>query len=137
MAAGDQIAAEAKLLNLESGRAVRVLKSSYPAGSTATIAKALIGTVTVGLNLKSRAPRETVSDADYAHYTQGLNTLRQDVRKADEAVPFLQRAVALDAGSALPYAALARYEMQKFINGDGREWLDKAGEAAARATAIN
>ncbi len=134
---GGEIAAEAELVDLESGNTLRALNSVYPAGNTAVLAKALIGTVTVGLNLKPRVPQEPVADAAYPDYIQGLNRLQQDVRKADEAIPFLERAAALDARSALPYAALAAAEMQRFRNGDGRQWLDQAAEAARRATGIN
>jgi tetratricopeptide (TPR) repeat protein len=132
-----QIAAEAELVELESGNAVRVLKSAYPAGDTAALAKALIGTVAVGLNLTSRAAREPVAAAAYPAYIQGLDTLRQDPLRAKEAIPFLERAIALDSRSALPYAALASAQTQKFRNGDGRQWLDRAAEAAAKAAGIN
>ena len=134
---GVRIAAAAQLVNLDSGKAVRVLQSTYPAGQAAALAKALIGMVSVGLSLKSRAPQEPVTDIAYPAYVQGLNTFRQDPRMADEAIPLLERAIALDPGSALPYAVLALAETQKFRNGDGRQWLEHAAETAEKATGIN
>ncbi len=132
---GGQIAADAQLIDLDSGKTVSVLKSSYE--NTAALAKALIGTVTAGLNLKSRAAQEPVAAAAYPDYIKGFNTLQQDPRKADEAIPFLERAIALDSRSALPYAVLAKAQIQKFRNGDGRHWLDRAAETSAKATGIN
>jgi len=136
-AQGVQIAVAAQLVNLDSGTAVRVLQSTYPAGDAAALAKALIGTVSAGLNLKSRAPQEPVANIAYPVYVQGLNTLRQDPRKADEAIPLLERAIALDPKSALPYAVLALAETQKFRNGDGRQWLEHAAESVGKASGIN
>jgi tetratricopeptide (TPR) repeat protein len=132
-----RIAAEAQLVDLESGNTVRALKSDYAAGDTTALAKALIGTVTVGLKLKSRSPREPVSAAAYPAYVQGQNTLAQDPRKAGEAITLLERAIALDPRSAAPYAELARAELQRYRNGDGRQWLDAAAEAAGKAAGIN
>jgi serine/threonine protein kinase/tetratricopeptide (TPR) repeat protein len=135
--AGGQMAVEARLVDLESGRIVQTLKSSYQPGDTATLAKALIGTVNIGLNLKSRFQQEPVADTAYPAYVQGLNMLRQDPRQAADAIPLLEKAVALDPMSALPYAALASAQIRRFRNGDGPEWLERAGETAARAAGIN
>src|SRR5215470_12920789 len=44
--AGDQIAAEAALVDVESGRTIGSLKGTYPPDDMATLAKALIATVT-------------------------------------------------------------------------------------------
>ena len=132
-----QLTAEARLIDLESGRAVGTLNSVYQQGDTATLAKALMGTVAVGLNLKSRAPSESVSDAAYPDYIQGLNVLRQDPLNAGDAIPYFEKAIALDRKSALPYAALAAVEVQKFRNGDGPQSLDRAGDAVGKAAGIN
>jgi hypothetical protein len=130
---GSQMAAHADLVDLESGNSMRVLNSSYPAGDTAALAKALIGTVAVGLNLKSRAPQESVADAAYPDYIRGRNLVLQNPNKAGEAVVILEQAIALDPKSALPYAALASAQLQRFRNGDGRQWLDQAASSAAKA----
>jgi tetratricopeptide (TPR) repeat protein len=132
-----QIAADARLIDLESGQTVRMLQSTYAAGDTATLAKALIGTVTVGFNLRLRPAQEPVADAAYPYYIQGLNVLRQDIRKANDAVPLLEKAIALDPRSALPYAALAAVQIQKYRNGDGPQCLERAAEAAGKAAGIN
>ena len=135
--ADGQLTAEVRLVDLESGKAVGTLNSVYQQGDTATLAKALIGTVSVALNLKSRAPSESVSDAAYPDYIQGLNLLRQDPRNAGDAIPYLERAIALDPKSALPYAALAGVEAQRSRNGDGPQWLERAADTAGKAAGIN
>uniref|UniRef100_Q020E8 Serine/threonine protein kinase with TPR repeats n=1 Tax=Solibacter usitatus (strain Ellin6076) TaxID=234267 RepID=Q020E8_SOLUE len=135
--AGAQMAAYAELVDLESGNSLRVLKSTYPVGDTAALAKALIGMVAVGLNLKSRAPQEPVADAAYPDYIRGRNLVLQNPNKAGDAIVILERAVALDPKSALPYAALASAQLQRFRNGDGRQWLDQAAASAAKAGGIN
>jgi len=135
--AGGQMTVEAGLVDLESGKTLQTLKSSYQSGDTAALAKALIGTVNIGLNLKSRFQQEPVADAAYPAYIQGLNLLRQDPRRAAEAIPLLESAVALDPMSALPYAALASAQIRRFLNGDGPEWLEHAEETAAKAGGIN
>jgi tetratricopeptide (TPR) repeat protein len=125
-----EIAADARLIDLESGQTVRTLQSTYAE-------KALIGTVTVGFNLKLRPAQEPVADAAYPFYIQGLNVLRQDIRKANDAVPLMEKAIALDSRSALPYAALAAVQIQKYRNGDGPQCLERAAEAAGKAAGIN
>ena len=132
-----QLNAEVRLIDLESGKAIGTLNSVYQPGDTATLAKALIGTVSVGLNLKSRTPSESVSDAAYPDYIQGLNLLRQDPRRAGDAIPYLERAIALDPRSALPHAALALVEAQRFRNGDGPLWLERAADTVGKAAGIN
>ncbi len=135
--AGGQMSAQAELVDVDSGNILRVLNSAYPAGDTSALAKALIGTVTVGLNLKSRVPRETVADAAYPDYIRGRDLFLRDPRKAGDAIVFLERAVALDPKSALPYAALASAQIQRFRNGDGKQWLDQSAVTAAKAAGIN
>jgi len=132
-----QLTAEARLIDLESGKAVGTLNSVYQQSDTATLAKALVGTVSVGLNLRSRVPSESVSNAAYPDYIQGRNLLTQDPRKAGDAIPYLERAIALDPRSALPYAELAVVEAQRFRNGDGPLWLERATDAAGQAAGIN
>ena len=132
-----KMAVEAGLVDLESGKTLQTLRSSYRAGDTAALAKALIGTVNVGLNLKSRFQHESVADAAYPSYAQGLNMLLQDPRQAADAIPLLEKAVALDPMSALPYAALALAQIRRFRNGDGPAWLEQAGETSAKAAGIN
>lgn len=134
---GGQMSVDARLVELESGRTVQALKSSYQAGDTAALAKALIGTINVGLNLKPHLVQEPVADAAYPAYVQGLNMLRQDPRQAADAIPLLEQAVALDRMSALPYAALASAQIRRFRNGDGPEWLERAGDTVAKAAGIN
>jgi len=137
MGSDGQLNAEVRLIDLESGKAIGTLNSVYQPGDTATLAKALIGTVSVGLNLKSRTPSESVSDAAYPDYIQGLNLLRQDPRRAGDAIPYLERATALDPRSALPHAALALVEAQRFRNGDGPLWLERAADTVGKAAGIN
>ncbi len=135
--AGGQLSVEARVVEVETGRAVRSLSASYQAGDTATLAKALLGTVNLGLNLKPGKSQETVADAAYGAYAVGMSTLRQDPRQVDAAIPMFEEAMRLDAKSALPYAAMAEAYVQKYRNGDGTEWLERAAQMAVKAVGLS
>ena len=135
--AGGQLSVEARVVEVETGRALRSLSASYQAGDTATLAKALLGTVNLALNLKPGKSQETVADAAYGAYTVGLSTMRQDSRQMDAAIPMFEEAMRLDVKSALPYAAMASAYVQKYRNGDGAEWLERAEKMAAKAAGIS
>ncbi len=134
---GGKMEAEARLVELSSGQALRELKAEYEAGDTATLAKALVGTVSVGLGLPPALVRETVADAAYPVYARGLAVLRQDPLRAAEAVALLEEAVEIDRRSPLPLAELAGAQVQRFRNGDGSEWLEKAERSVNQAAGIN
>ncbi len=137
MEAAGQLSVEARLVEVGSGQPLKTLKATYAGEENATLAKALLGTVQVGLKLDPARQPETVRDAAYGPYTSGLTAMRQDPRQVDAAIPFLEQAMRLDSNSALPHAAMAAAYVQKYRNGDGREWLDKAQQLAAKASGIS
>jgi eukaryotic-like serine/threonine-protein kinase len=134
---GGQLSVEARLVAVETGEEVRGLRASYAAGDAATLAKALLGTVNLGLNLKPGKTQETVADAAYEAYASGLNTMRQDPRMVDAALENLEKARQQDPKSVLPVAAIASAYVQKFRNGDGQTWLEQAEKMAAKAAGMN
>lgn len=135
--AGGQVMVEARVVDVASRRVLKNLSASYGAGETATLAKAVLGTVNLGLNLRPSRVQETVVDAAYGAYTNGVATMRQDPRQVDAAVPLLEEAMRLDAKSALPYAAMAGALVQKYRNGDEKKWLEKAEAMTAKAAGIH
>ncbi len=135
--AGDEVAAESSLVDVESGRTIGTVKGTYAADDMATLAKALIATVTGGFRLKSGVPPEFVNDAAYRDFVQGEELMARDGQNFDQAIPYFNRAIQLDPRSALPHAALAEALIQKFISGAGRQWLSAAGDAVQKAKSIN
>jgi serine/threonine protein kinase/tetratricopeptide (TPR) repeat protein len=135
---GATIAAATTLTDLASGRTLgRPLNGTYDAGDTAALAKAILATVTGAFQLRSRAPTESVARAAYPDYVQGIELLRQDTYNADKAIPYFEKAIALDPRSALPYAGLADAQISKFDRHEGPKWLEMAAVNVARAEAIN
>jgi tetratricopeptide (TPR) repeat protein len=135
---GDTIVAAATLTDLSTGRTLgQPLHGTYAAGDAAALAKAILATVTGAFQLRSRVPMESVAGAAYPYYVQGMELLRQDAYNADRAIPFFEKAIALDPRSALPYAGLADAQIQKFDKREGPKWLEIAAANVARAEAIN
>ena len=135
---GETIVAAATLTDLSTGRTLgQPLNGTYDAGDAAALAKAILATVTGAFQLRSRAPKESVASAAYPYYVQGMELLRQDAFSADKAIPYFEKAIALDPRSALPYAGLADAQIQKFDRDEGPKWLDMATANLASAEAIN
>jgi tetratricopeptide (TPR) repeat protein len=136
-AAGATITAEATLVDLQSGHTLGRLNGSYQMRDTAALAKALVATVTGAFQLPAIVT-ESVSVAANGPFMQAIDLLRQDnLNNAATAMPLLHQAIALDPGSALPYAALAQAQVQMFVRGDGAKWLNLADATVAKARAIN
>ena len=135
---GETIVAAATLTDLSTGRTLgQPLNGTYDAGDAAALAKAILATVTGAFQLRSRAPKESVASGAYPQYVQGMELLRQGAFGADKAIPYFEKAIALDPRSALPYAGLADAQIQKFDRDEGPRWLDMAAANLARAEAIN
>lgn len=132
-----RIEVDAALLDAGSGLTLRELKGSYPADRTSALSKALLAAITGGLGLRAALAMETVAPQAYPEYIQGAALLRRDDRSADQALPHLQKASLLDPQSALPIAALAEANLSKFFQGDGRQYLEQAGQLIAKAKSIN
>jgi len=135
---GTTVMATATLTDLASGRTLgRPLRGAYAASDTAALAKAILATVTGAFELRARVPAESVSSAGYGPYVQGMELLRQDDNNSDRAIPYFERAIALDPRSALPYAGLADAQIRKFDKREGAKWLDAAADNVAKAEGIN
>ena len=134
---GASVVASAQLLDLQSGRAIRQFQGTYATGSPAALSKALVSTVTEAFRLPP-VTEELIAPPAYPFYSEGMELLRKDNRaNADPAIPLFNKAIELDPQSALPYAGLAEAQLQKFIRGDGAEWLEQADAAASKARSLN
>jgi serine/threonine protein kinase/Tfp pilus assembly protein PilF len=134
---GPQITVFASVIDTASGRALQELKGAYALSDIAVLAKALTATVTSAFHMQAGVPPELVAAAAYPYYVEGLNLLRRDPVSADQAIPLFQKAIELDARSALPYAGLAEAQLQKFERDSNRSWLDLAGQSVAKAQSLN
>ena len=134
---GGPLVVEASVVDTSSAVTLQELRGTYAAKDVSVVAKALTATVTSAFHLRSRVPMEVLAAAAYPAYVQGLNLLRRDNASADEAIPFLEQAIALDPRSALPYAALAEAELQKYHQNYGYDWLERADQSVSRAQSLN
>jgi serine/threonine protein kinase/Flp pilus assembly protein TadD len=134
---GTVILAFASLIDTGTGRTIRDLKGDYAFSDAQVLTKALIATVTRALDLRSDISKELVSAAAYPDFIQGMALLQRDRRSADEAIPFFDKALAIDGRSALPYAARAEAEVDKYTNSYGSQWLDRAKQTIAKAKSLN
>lgn len=135
---GPEIAMQASITDLGTGRNIARLQGTYADRDAQAMAKALIAAVSGAFQLRGAVPRETVAGPAYAPYVQGLDLLRQDaLANADRAIASFEQAIQLDPKSALPYAGLAEAQLVRFTRGDGSTWLDAAGASAERARSIN
>jgi serine/threonine protein kinase/tetratricopeptide (TPR) repeat protein len=135
---GATIEATATLTDLGTGRTLgQPLNGTYAAGDAATLAKAILATVTGAFQLRSRVPKESVARVAYPYYVQGMELLQQSDSNSDKAIPYFEKAIELDPQSALPYAGLAAAQILKFDMRDGPKWLETAAANVARAEAIN
>jgi eukaryotic-like serine/threonine-protein kinase len=133
-----KIIVHASLTDLESGLTVGgPLNGTYNSADTQALAKAIVATVTGAFRLREGVPKESVSEPAYSNYVRGIELLRQDSYNADEAIPYLKKAIELDPQSALPLAGLADAQIQKFQKEGGVEWLNLAGANVTKAKAIN
>ena len=71
------------------------------------------------LKLRSESQRQTLPQAAYANYLQGLQFARIQYERALEAIPFFEAVIAAAPNSALGYAGMAEaLLMAAFITGD-------------------
>ncbi len=134
---GTVILASAALIDTGTGRTIRDLKGDYAFSDAQVLTKALIATVTRALDLHSNISKELVSAAAYPDYIQGIALLQRDRRSSDEAITFFDKAVAIDGRSALPYAARAEAELDKYSHSYGNQWLDRAKQTISKAKSLN
>ncbi|MDZ4798357.1 MAG: protein kinase [Bryobacteraceae bacterium] len=136
MQRGPDLVAYASVTESGSGRILRELRGTYLPGDTAGLAKAILGTVTGGLQLAALTT-ETVASSAYADYVQGMALLNRDNTSAPLAVPFLQRAAAADPKSPLPLAALAEAQLRMYRGSKDPAMLQLAEQLAAKAGTMN
>ena len=134
---GGQMMVEASVIETNSNLTFQELRGTYHSSEIALVAKALTATVTGAFRLRARVPMEVLAAAAYADYVQGISLLRRDDVSADEAMPFFQKAIEQDPGSALPYAGLAEAQLQKSARFYGGEWLNRATQSLAKAQSLN
>jgi tetratricopeptide (TPR) repeat protein/tRNA A-37 threonylcarbamoyl transferase component Bud32 len=134
---GNQIQVAASVSDIGSGQTLAELHAVYAPNDVLTLAKALTATVTGAFHLRTGISMEPLAAAAYPAYIQGITLLHRDGLSADEAIPYFEKAIQLDPNSALPYAALAQAQLQKFSRGYGPEWSDRASQALAKAQSLN
>ena len=134
---GAQMVVQASVIDAASGQSVQRLQGTYPLNDISLLSNALTATITGAFRLRSGVPMDVLAAAAYPSYLQGLYFLRRDNVSADQAIPYLQNSVQLDPRSALPYAALAEAQLQKFTRNYGPEWLDRAAQSVAKAQSFN
>jgi tetratricopeptide (TPR) repeat protein len=110
--------------------------AEYAAGEMRYAPVALVGMVTSQLGLPPLVTGATVNSAAKQDYWNGLWYLRW-YSTIDVALPLLERAVAADQESPLPYAALAEARQWKwYLTNDGA-WLERADESERQAQRRN
>jgi eukaryotic-like serine/threonine-protein kinase len=135
-AADGKVAMTASLVDLQSGRTVRQLSGTYPAGDSQLLTTALAGMVTEALRLPAGDPGGVLAGPAGAAYSEGMGLLRESGTNGRKAIPFFMKAVELSPRSALPYAGLAEAQLQLF-DSEGGHWLDDASASVRTATNLN
>jgi tetratricopeptide (TPR) repeat protein len=135
-ATGADIAVAASLVDLQSGRNVRQLSGTYPAGDRQLVTTALVGMVTEAFRLPTGDPDALVAGPAGAAYSEGMGLLRASGTNGAKALPYFQKAIALNPRSALPYAGLAEAQLQLFEIERG-QWLDAASASVKAAKSLN
>jgi eukaryotic-like serine/threonine-protein kinase len=110
--------------------------AEYAPGEMRYAPVALAGMVTSQLGLPPLVAAASVNSAAARDYWKGLWYLRR-YSTIDAALPLLERAVAEDQESPLPYAALAEARQWKwYLTKDGA-WLERADESERQAQRRN
>jgi serine/threonine protein kinase len=97
---------------------------------------AIAGIVTSALHLPPIEAKLTVSAAARQDYLTGLSYVQDNVRP-DDAVQFLERAVAADPDSPLTFTALAEAQFFKYLLTRDEVWKAKAQESVRQAELRN
>jgi tetratricopeptide (TPR) repeat protein len=125
------------VLELDANLQVGDFSGSYTDATLASLPVALAGAVSAALRLRTPSGAEALNAAAAGPYFDGLYYLRRDRRSFERAIPPLQEAARLDARSALPPAALAEAQIQKYSADPDRKWLDDARRSLAAAQSLN
>lgn len=134
---GNRLIVHATLSDTGTGERIRQLDGSYSDTDPGMLAKALVATVTRGLDLPAPQASTTVVPAAYPDYVQGVALLQRDYDSAEQAIPFFERAAQTDPKSVLPLAGMAEAQLLKYSRSQDRSWLDKARQSAAAARSVN
>jgi tetratricopeptide (TPR) repeat protein len=110
--------------------------AEYPIADLGSMPVALAGMVTGTLRLPPLAVAAAVNAAAYPDYAAGVALARSDPG-LDRALPFLERAVAVDPGSPLTYAKLAEAQFRKYQLTKDSRWKDGALASLKKAEQRN
>jgi tetratricopeptide (TPR) repeat protein len=131
-----KIVLHAALTDARSAVKMKDWRVEYASGDVKYASMALAGFVTGTLRLPPLANTATVNAAAKQDYWAGLWYIRQN-STLDAALPLLERAIAADPDSPLPYAALAEAEgLEHYLTKD-QVWLDRTRESVRQAEGRN
>jgi tetratricopeptide (TPR) repeat protein len=97
---------------------------------------ALAGMVTASLRLPPLSIKPTVNSAAYQDYAAGISLSRRNPT-LDNAIPFLERAVAADSNSPLTHVKLAEAEWLKYRVTKDEQWSQRAVASLHKAEQLN
>ncbi|HET8546607.1 MAG TPA: tetratricopeptide repeat protein, partial [Bryobacteraceae bacterium] len=132
----DRLVLRVELKDLRSEAPVTQWTGVYGRAQLRYAPVALAGVVSSGLHLPAPAELATISTTAEPLYRQALALTRQDSR-IDEALAVLERVIALDPDSALPYAALAEAQWRKYFLLRDTAWSERARQSVDEAEIRN
>ncbi len=107
-------------------------RAVYAPGEVRYAGVALAGMMTGTLRLPPLLAMATVNVAAQRDYWSGLYYLRRETGD-DQALSYMERAVAADPDSPLPYAGLAEAQWFKYGTTKDKLWLERAEESVRQA----
>jgi tetratricopeptide (TPR) repeat protein len=134
---GENISAQATVIDLSSQVPIRELSARYPPKDVSAIPAALTGLVARSFRLQARTEEGKLSPPATEPYLKGVYFLHRDIRSSDEAIAQFQQARRLDPNSALPTAGLALALAQKFDVTRENPYLEQARELVDQAQSRN
>lgn len=134
---GEEMVAEAKVIDLATQTQVREFSGRYSPATVGTVPAALAGTVSLALRLRGPASPEVLSPAATPAYDRGLYLLRKDQQGYEAAIASFEVAARLDPRSPLPLAGLVEAQIVKFDQTAQESSLEDARRALRAAEGLN